>query len=556
MSGSGSNPWYHAYAALLESRTGIVFRPKQIERVEATVRARAREVGAANVDAYIAWLDGPRGAEELQKLINLVTINKTSFFRSPDHVAAIVEVLVPALHSRLPSGRPIRIWSAACSSGEEPYSLAMALHAAGWPNRRGIEILGSDVSTAALAKAKAARYFLDERTLEAIPLGYRHYLSRNGDAFVVDSAARALVEFKHVNLLQLAAAGLTGPFDVVLCCNVLIYFGPATRARVVAALERHTSAESVLVFGAGEVVTEPSLKFRVARVHDAFIHVRGDWVPNLGPTPPRDAIAALKSNPIPTLTSPASSFKSSNPAELRVRKTPLPNLAAPKTVPSNARSPNPSSGMAPRVVQSQTTSKPVPVSTRDEREVITPSMICRQAKSQIEAGDLSSAIRLLESAPGALAEDPSIKQLLARVLLDSGRFEQALAVVEGALREEPFAPELHFVLGMAFAAREAWSDAEVAFRRAVFLDPGFALAHFELARSCHATGHFERAKAAYDRALRALDEPSDGAPRPDRSELSGMSPELLRFLCGDLLVRASRRESLTRSTRFSRRDAS
>ena len=195
------------------------------ELVYSRLRRRLRALRLGSFAAYRAMLDGPDGAAEQVRMINAITTNLTGFFREPHHFDFLAEELLPGL-SRTP--RRLRVWSAGCSSGEEPYSIAMTLHRAipdlaSWDAR----VLATDIDTDMVAAGAAGRYPMQKAA--AIPAEFRHAHLRRVDANTVEvvEELRAMIAFKSLNLL--GHWPMRGPFDIIFCRNVIIYFDKPTQ---------------------------------------------------------------------------------------------------------------------------------------------------------------------------------------------------------------------------------------------------------------------------------------------------------------------------------------
>ncbi|OYW10228.1 MAG: hypothetical protein B7Z53_01465 [Rhodospirillales bacterium 12-71-4] len=215
-------------AARVRRVSGIALGEGKRDLVHGRLRRRLRALRLPSFAAYIAVLDGPEGAEEEVRMINAITTNLTGFFREPHHFAHLAQQLLPALPRQ---GRRLRIWSAGCSSGEEPYSIAMTLcqampDLAQWDAR----ILATDIDTDMVALGTAGRYAAERAA--SIPPALRQAHVRALDAETVEMAPslKALVRFLPLNLL--GAWPMRGRFDAVFCRNVVIYFDKPTQARL------------------------------------------------------------------------------------------------------------------------------------------------------------------------------------------------------------------------------------------------------------------------------------------------------------------------------------
>lgn len=234
-------------AELVRRRSGIVLESGKEYLVEGRLLPLARAASAGDVDTYVRDLRTAPHPARLELVVDALTTNETSWFRDAQPFQALVEHVVPALRP-LGDPSPLRVWSAACSSGQEPYSIAMVL-ADVLPAGR-VEILATDLSAEMLERARSARYSQLEvnRGLPAAML-VRHF-ARAGAEWEVVPALRNQVTFRRHNLLELPPSG--GPFDVVFLRNVLIYFDLATKQDVLRRVQRVVRPGGYLVLGAAE----------------------------------------------------------------------------------------------------------------------------------------------------------------------------------------------------------------------------------------------------------------------------------------------------------------
>lgn len=199
--------------------------------VRTRLARRVRQLGLNGFAEYIDLVTQDGAEEEAAIMVDLLTTNKTSFFRENQHFDLLATTLLPRLLER---GRPLRIWSAGCSTGEEPYTLAMLLHDQ-LPDsaRRHARVLATDISARVLARARSGVYTGD--AVREIPAAYRsRYLKAAAGtpgAFEVDPAIRSMVSFARLNLMD--AWPMKGPFDVIFCRNVMIYFDRDTQEQLV-----------------------------------------------------------------------------------------------------------------------------------------------------------------------------------------------------------------------------------------------------------------------------------------------------------------------------------
>ena len=216
-------------AALLHGEAGITLGPNKRDLVHGRLARRLRALGCPDFARYIRLVNEPGGEDERRSMINALTTNLTGFFREPHHFEFLTSDILPELVREHGGARRLRIWSAGCSSGEEPYSIAMAVHS-GLPDieRWDARILATDIDTDMVAAGRSGRY--EASRTERVPLKMRQrYLvpAPNGDAVLMAEALRSLISFKCLNLLE--RWPMQGPFDVIFCRNVVIYFDKETQ---------------------------------------------------------------------------------------------------------------------------------------------------------------------------------------------------------------------------------------------------------------------------------------------------------------------------------------
>jgi chemotaxis protein methyltransferase CheR len=243
---------------------GIILGPNKRQLVQGRLARRLRELGLPSYEAYCAHVR-ESGPEELVDLINALTTNVTAFFRENHHFQALTEYMIPEALKRNQDTRRLRIWSAGCSSGEEPYCLAMVLTEvlpAGL--RWDAKILATDIDSEVIAFAQRGVYPTDR--LSAVPPErlrrcFRKGIGANaGHALVQPDIAR-LITFKTLNLLQ--NWPMSGPFDVIFCRNVMIYFDQPTREKIVSRFASLLAPGGYLCLGHSESIHAGTAPFRL-----------------------------------------------------------------------------------------------------------------------------------------------------------------------------------------------------------------------------------------------------------------------------------------------------
>jgi len=245
---------FDALRRIIHRRCGIALGDSKRTLVESRLvrRLRAREL--PSFAAYVALLERGGDEDEQNEMVNCITTNKTSFYREPHHFDLLAKTIVPALiqRARDTGSRRIRVWSAGCSSGQEPYSIAIALREAlgslaGWD----IRILASDIDTNVLATAKAAVY--DQAEIEGVPFGPRakSFEEEPDGDFRVVRELRELVTFRKINFVD-ESWPIRAAFDVIFCRNVVIYFNRDTQRVLYERISRLLAPEGYLLAGHSE----------------------------------------------------------------------------------------------------------------------------------------------------------------------------------------------------------------------------------------------------------------------------------------------------------------
>ena len=209
------------------------------------------------MSTYDAYLDrlaaAATRAPELRELVDRVVINETSFFRNEPQLRVFEERTLPTLLAARAATKRLRIWSAACSTGEEPYTLAIIVHRAlgaalaSW----NVEILGTDISERALAAARAATYPPYALRGTPQPVRDRYFTAANGSS-LLDQSVRSMVAFEPHNLGDASGARRLGVWDAVFCRNAMIYFDAAMKRRVASVLAGRLAPDGVLFIGHSE----------------------------------------------------------------------------------------------------------------------------------------------------------------------------------------------------------------------------------------------------------------------------------------------------------------
>ena len=257
-----SEETYNQFRALIYEQTGISFQDNQKYLLESRLLPRLKEHKLASYEAYYHYLrfDTYRD-KELSSLYELITTNETYFYRDIPQLENFMKTIVPALMEANKVSKQIRIWSAACSTGDEPYTLAIMmlehLPLAGW----NVEILGTDINDAVLAQAKSGMY--EAHTLRHVPAALkRKYFVEQKGRFDLTPAVKGRVKFMNLNLYDRPRLKLVRGIDAVLCRNCLIYFDDKAKLQIVTDLQASLKPNGYLVIGFSESLTGMGNLFR------------------------------------------------------------------------------------------------------------------------------------------------------------------------------------------------------------------------------------------------------------------------------------------------------
>jgi chemotaxis protein methyltransferase CheR len=252
---------YEYLRRLLKTRSGLVLSSEKHYLVESRLLPVARRAGLCNLTGLVAKLRGPDSEQLTVEVVEAMTTNESFFFRDKIPFDHFRETIMPALLTARAATRRIRIWCAAASTGQEPYSLAIALKEIG-KDLQGwrVEIVATDLSTEVLEKARSGIYsqFEVQRGLPALML--IKYFAQVGETWQIAPEIRGMVKFMPLNLLN--DFSHLGRFDLVLCRNVLIYFDQATKICVLERVAEATERDGFLVLGGAETVVGLTDRFK------------------------------------------------------------------------------------------------------------------------------------------------------------------------------------------------------------------------------------------------------------------------------------------------------
>ncbi len=251
---------FNVFQDILMKTSGLVISPEKTYLLESRLNPVVKRWGMTSLKELAGKLKTNPGKDLVTEVMEAMTTNETSFFRDIKPYEQLKEVILPTIAERRSNRKTLRIWSAACSTGQEPYSIAMVLtdmnHLfANW----NIEIFASDISNEVLEQAKNGKYSQFE-VQRGLPIQYlvKHF-SQDGNFWHIKDHIKNMVTFKFMNLLEPFTN--TGKFDIVFCRNVLIYFNESTKTTVLNKIADVLEDDGMLLLGGAETVLGLSSRF-------------------------------------------------------------------------------------------------------------------------------------------------------------------------------------------------------------------------------------------------------------------------------------------------------
>ena len=262
------------FCEFLYRRTGMSFTEGKRYFIDRRLEDRIAATGSSSFNAYFSLLRADAD-HEIEHLINSFTVNETYFYREDHQLRCMTSSLLDVIASQKQPGGTVRIWSIPCSTGEEPYSIALWLME-NWPqvDSYNIEIVGSDIDTRAL-KAAAEGIYGDRALMRLSPdLIGRYFRPLADGSHQIDEGLRNSIEFTRANLIDSREMALYRDFDLIFCRNVLIYFDDASRRQAAENLYDCLRPGGYICLGHSESMSRISPLFRVARFPDAIVYQR------------------------------------------------------------------------------------------------------------------------------------------------------------------------------------------------------------------------------------------------------------------------------------------
>jgi chemotaxis protein methyltransferase CheR len=445
----------------ISTEMGLDYPPDRWRDMRRGIQGAISELGfRSELEAVRALASHPFSPEQIDVLAAHLTIGETYFWREPNTLAALHEqILPPLIHERRATTRHLKIWSAACSSGEEPYSIAILLDRlipdmASW----NITIQATDINREVLSKAKTGVY--GQWSFRGTPTVIKErYFRQVGGRSEIVPEIRQMVKFAYLNLAQdMAATAASAPnYDIILCRNVLIYMGGTRVQQVISHMSECLNPEGWFVVSPVETSLVQTAQLRAINFREATLFQKA---------PRREALAPPVVRPAPTVPRVLAKPSFSGP-ERRANTRVVPPRAAP------------------------TPSKLAGASREWPLRSLSPVQ---------ERGTLSARPNV--PAP----PEPSARDLYlrARDYANTGRLSEALEWCDKSLQADRLVPEVHYLRASILQEQGNVEMALQALQRVAYLDPQFIMAHFSLGNLMLQCGKTNEARLQFNHALQLL----------------------------------------------------
>ena len=476
----------------LLKHSGLHFSQHNHRILERGLMRRIQALRMESLPAYFRYLTAiPDNYDEVNKLLGLLTVGETSFFRYRSHREALLHYVVPQLIEQNKSHAKLRIWSAGCSTGEEPYSLAILLlenfpELAGWD----VQILASDINKRSLRQAREGLY--GERSLRMMEEALRErYFEKVGHSFLISTQIKRMVRFEFFNLQTgnfPSSSSASGDVDLLFCRNVLIYFETETIRQIIEKFSQSLSPQGYLFMGHAETMQNVSDRFRRHHQNNAFFYQKKE------------------------ITTKKDSGKGPALKTQRAEKVVLASAKAESrsTVPVSAPSQD-----APQ---------------QDQKAVCPdPEQLYRDALTAFDHERFADSTKLFEQLLEQQPANP--KALIGKGLLlaNQGKYADARICCARAIKENDLLPEAYLLRGLILDMEGLLERALVEYQKVLWLAPAFIMAHYLSAKVYDHLTDREKKLRSLRNTARALEQASEQAIVPFSGGLSrGVFLEIVR----------------------------
>lgn len=550
--------------SLLLEKTGMFFDDNKFNVVRNVVSERMFSQAVPEFETYYRFITGTelpgktkeQAHREFDRVVDNLTVNETSFFRNKDHYNAILQEVLPRLFRQKQDKRQLRLWSAGCSTGQEPYSLAMLVtefleergqRVASPDDVRGwkVEIVASDISHKVLHVAQSGRFRredmrgLDQARLERFfrPITSQHVATAPLDpshvvlpgqfpmlrnvsraAYEITPEIRAMVRFGYFNLaLPVYPAEKVANFDLILCENVMIYFAPDVTRQVIENIYKALVDGGFLFIGFSETLWQVSERFKLINSHETFYYQKPypDEQIARSHTASRPSTGPLRqpaTNPDRPITGnlPVARPKPEDAPKVEESRGLKPALPAPATAlarvqnepPKALKVEKPKTGplKPPAPNPAKPASGPLNETAEpDWKTALSEGLAC------MEAHDFEQAGKALAKALDAAPYEVEVLCAVAHLKVKLGEYEAAMEFSRKAIQLNPLAEQAHLLLAMLYQQQDRIEDAIKEFQQTIFINMDSVIAHMQLGDIWNKRRETNSALREYRSALRALE---------------------------------------------------
>jgi chemotaxis protein methyltransferase CheR len=470
-----TDPSFARLAELAHLLAGLVFPPNRQPSAEAGMRRAMAALRISDPAELLRAAEAPGPARDV--VLAELTVGESYFFRDAAQFGILGSEILPTRLESEDAARPLRIWSAGCASGEEPYTVAIMLRELAWPHPA--RILGTDVAMPRLEAARRGRY--TRWALRGVSEDrVARWFRRTGNQFELDHQIRESVDFRPLNLVHddysSATAG-AGGFDLLLCRNVMIYFDLPTVTRIATGLLDSLDPNGWLVLGASDPPLAQLVPCEVVLTPGGVAYRRADRAG----APLRTRIAYTVADRVSVL-------------DAQSALVPTAKIGA---------------SVVPAPVVGRIEPGPTAVLPRDLADD-------GAIRTAYEQADYPAAEELASVALASASDSKDTLRLwilYIRAVANQGRLHEAGELCARAIQTHPLAPELHYLHGTLLAEAGWQADAAIAARRSIYLDRKFVMAHLLLGDALARTGHPKGARIAFENAVALLAD-ADATPIP------------------------------------------
>jgi len=456
----------------IRENSGIFIDEPKRDQLRRALLARTTFMNLSGYTEYYKFLKyNPRGEEEFKELLNLITVSETYFFRDAKHFVTLRKYVLPNIikKKQAQGNNWIRIWSAGCSTGEEPYSIAITLLENLQPFQMwNVEIFASDVSTKALKSAEEAVY--TKWSLRSTDRSYiEKYFIQKDKKFFLKNEIKKMVNFEYFNLIKepFPLSKMGDYWDIIFCKNVTIYFKPESTKRVINNFYKSLQKEGYLFIGASESLYHISNAFKLIEVDTNFIYQK----------PLEDITQEQIKGPktiIEKITLPTKLYK--KPQKVDELKKEVEEIKEKAKLPST-----------------------------DEKI----KELYKNAQYYFEADMFEKALFELMKIIEVTDEHAETYLMLADIYANKEQFDDAERECRRALELNSLLSPAHFLLGIILNKKGKKEEAINEFKKSIYLDQNLPLAHFNLANIYYENKEYQKSTTQYKRTIELLEKTAD-----------------------------------------------